>query len=56
MRCAILAFTAGVLALQNAAALPSTPAMFACTACALLCIVLARHVRRHWAAALVATT
>lgn len=56
MRCATLAFTAGVLLLQNAAALPSTPAMVALTACAFLCIVLARHVRRHWAATLFATS
>jgi competence protein ComEC len=35
MRCAILGFTAGVLALQHAAALPPTPAMLACFACAL---------------------
>jgi competence protein ComEC len=55
MRCAILAFTTGVLALQTAAALPSTPAMLACAACALLCLVLTRHLRRHWAASVCGT-
>ncbi|MGZ5182807.1 MAG: DNA internalization-related competence protein ComEC/Rec2 [Ramlibacter sp.] len=52
MRTAILGFTAGVLALQNAAALPSAPAMLACSGGALALIVLARYVRGlHVAAA-----
>ena len=49
MRSAILGFTAGVLALQSSAALPSAAIMLACAACALLCIALAR--RWHGAAA-----
>jgi competence protein ComEC len=43
MRCAILGFTAGVLALQTSATLPSSAVMLGCVAGALLCIGLARY-------------
>jgi competence protein ComEC len=45
MRCAILGFTAGVLALQSSAALPSPAVMFACGAGALASIVLAHRAK-----------
>ncbi|MFC5547281.1 DNA internalization-related competence protein ComEC/Rec2 [Massilia aerilata] len=51
MRCAILAFTAGVLALQSAAVLPSAPVMCVCVACAIACIALERIVKRFWSTA-----
>jgi competence protein ComEC len=54
MRCAILGFTAGVLALQTSASLPAPLVMFACAASALACIVLARRVRGVAAAGLAA--
>jgi competence protein ComEC len=43
MRCAILGFTGGVLALQSSATLPSGAIMLACAACALACVGLARR-------------
>jgi competence protein ComEC len=43
MRCAILAFTAGVLALQSSATLPTPIAISACAAAGLASIVLARR-------------
>jgi competence protein ComEC len=43
MRCAILCFTAGILALQTSAALPSPAVMCACAAGAIACIALARR-------------
>jgi competence protein ComEC len=43
MRCAILGFTAGILALQTAAALPSPMIMCACLAGAVAAIVLGRR-------------
>jgi hypothetical protein len=45
MRCAILGFTAGVLALQSSAALPSPAVMFACAAGAIASIVLAHRAK-----------
>jgi competence protein ComEC len=45
MRCAILGFTAGILALQTSAALPSPAVMCACVAGAIACIALARRYR-----------
>jgi competence protein ComEC len=48
MRCAILAFTAGVLALQSAAVLPTAPVMCVCLGCAIACITLARLVKPFW--------
>jgi competence protein ComEC len=45
MRCAILGFTAGILALQSSAALPSAAVMFACAGGALVCILLAHRVK-----------
>ncbi|MGJ7916644.1 DNA internalization-related competence protein ComEC/Rec2 [Massilia sp. LXY-6] len=47
MRSAILGFTAGVLALQMSAALPSTGQMLACAAGALAFIVLVRAAARY---------
>lgn len=46
MRSAILGFTAGVLALQASAALPSAALMLACAAGAVPCILLARYAER----------
>ncbi|ALK97139.1 competence protein ComEC [Massilia sp. WF1] len=46
MRSAILGFTAGVLALQSSAALPSAALMLACAAGAVPCILLARYAER----------
>jgi competence protein ComEC len=43
MRCAILCFTAGILALQTSASLPSPAVMCACAAGAIACIALARR-------------
>ncbi len=43
MRGAILAFAAGVVALQSSAALPASAAILACTAAAVACILLARR-------------
>jgi competence protein ComEC len=43
MRCAILGFTAGVLALQSSATLPSAAVMLACAACAVACVVLSHR-------------
>jgi competence protein ComEC len=43
MRCAILGFTAGVLALQTSATLPSAAVMLGCVAGTLLCISLGRY-------------
>ncbi|MGB9107352.1 MAG: ComEC/Rec2 family competence protein, partial [Telluria sp.] len=43
MRCAILGFTAGILALQSSPSLPSPAVMSACAVCAIACIVLARR-------------
>jgi competence protein ComEC len=48
MRCAILGFTTGVLALQSSASLPSNLTMLACAACAcaLACIALAGRLKQ----------
>jgi competence protein ComEC len=54
MRCAILGFTAGILALQSAAALPSPALMSACAAAAIASLVLARRYK-HLAAACAGT-
>jgi competence protein ComEC len=43
MRCVILAFTAGVLALQSSASLPNPAVMCACAAAAIACILLTRR-------------
>ncbi|CAH0188156.1 ComE operon protein 3 [Massilia sp. Bi118] len=51
MRCAILAFTAGVLALQSVAVLPTAPVMCVCVGCAIACIALVGIVKRVWSTA-----
>jgi len=48
MRCAILGFTTGVLALQSSSSLPSSVSMLACTACAIACILLAVRLKQPW--------
>jgi len=50
MRCAILGFTAGVLALQSSATLPSTAWMLTCTVCVIACIALASRLKQPWSA------
>jgi competence protein ComEC len=51
MRCAILGFTAGILALQTAASLPSPMLMCACAAGAIAAIAAVVHLRRYKAVA-----
>lgn len=48
MRSAILGFTAGILALQCSASLPSMAGMLACAAGALACIALALRLAQPW--------